>query len=125
MAAMTRTRWEIVVDGWVPPSVNKLLKLHWSKAHRLKQGVYATVATARYLSGPIPDATCCRKVSVEVTVAGRSGVPDPDNVLKCLVDALVHNRLLVDDAMAWTRIGYVAVARGKQTRTLITLEDIR
>lgn len=121
----TVSRWEIVMHGYVPPSVNRLFKLHWAQAQRVKQGVYAEVAVARHLAGAIPDATCTRRASIEVTVAGRGGLPDPDNILKCLIDALVHNRLLVDDAAAWMRIGDVTVARGPVTRTVITLEDIR
>lgn len=121
----TGTRWAIAMDGFVPPSVNRLLALHWARAQKVKQSVYAHVAVARHLAGAIPDATCTRRVSVAVTVSGRSGLPDPDNILKCLVDALVHNRLLVDDAAAWCRIGDVSVARGPATRTVVTLEDVR
>jgi hypothetical protein len=127
MVGGTLTRaWSIEIPGFVPPSVNRLLGLHWGKRGRVKRGVADTIALASYASGdPVPDAVRKRRVSVSVTVSGRGGLIDPDNALKCLLDALKANRLLVDDSAKWCEIGEVTVERGPETRTRIILEDIR
>jgi len=114
-----------VLDAWSPPSVNRLLAAHWATAARIKRAVKDQVAVARLTATePIPDATGKRRVKIAVTVAGRSGMPDPDNVLKCLMDALKANRLIVDDSARWCEVGAVDVGRGKARRTVIILEDI-
>jgi hypothetical protein len=120
------TRWRIEIPGYVPPSVNVLLSLHWAKRSRVKRSVADTIALHRYL-GPrrIPDAVRKRRVSVSITVSGRGGMPDPDNVLKVLLDACTANRLIVDDSAACVEIGDVRVRRGQETRTILELEDVR
>ncbi len=115
----------LTIDGWCPPSLNKLLQAHWSDALRIKRAAYAEIAVAKLLARPgVPDAAGRRRVGLAVTVAGPGGMPDPDNILKCLIDGLMHARLLVDDAAEFCEIGDVTVSRGKAKRTIITLEDI-
>lgn len=123
-SAAVETRWQIVLDGFTPPSVNRLLTSHWAIGHRLKNAVKDRIACGRMMCGPIPDATGRRRVSVAVTVAGRGGMVDPDNTLKSLLDALVANRLIVDDSARWIEIGSVTVERGVVKRTVVTLEDV-
>jgi hypothetical protein len=127
MVGGTLTRaWSIEIPGFVPPSVNRLLGLHWGKRGRVKRGVADTIALASYASGdPVPDAVRKRRVGVSVTVSGRGGLPDPDNVLKVLLDALKVNRLVVDDSAKWLEVGEIRVERGPETRTIIRLEDVR
>lgn len=113
------------IENWNPPSVNRLLKVHWAIANRIKKHAKAHVWHAAVVSRPpVTAATGRRRVSVRVTVAGRGGVPDPDNILKALFDALKHNGLIVDDSATWLEIGEVTVERGKARRTVVTLEDI-
>ena len=61
-------------------------------------------------------------MNVLVTAPGR--LPDPDNLLKSLLDALVHAKLLVDDSAAWVELGEVRVERGGHRKTVVTLEDL-
>lgn len=113
----------LAVEGWTPPSVNRLWKQHWSVGHRLKKDAAARVFCAA-VTGSVGAAYGKRRVGVTVTVAGRGGMPDPDNVLKVLLDALVANGLLVDDSARWCEIGEVAVVRGAAKRTDVVLQDI-
>ncbi len=129
---MGRTRravgpsWHLTLEAWTPPSCNRLWKAgHWSVGHRLKRDAAAVVAVALLLAAPpVPRATGRRRVGVAVTVSGRSGLPDPDNLWKVLLDALVAHGLVVDDSSAWCELGGVTVGRAAARRTVITLEDI-
>jgi Holliday junction resolvase RusA-like endonuclease len=118
--------WLLLVDDWTPPSVNKLWKApHWSVGHRLKRIAADTIAVALLrASRPIPKATARRRVGIAVRVAGRGGMPDPDNVLKVTLDALKANGMIVDDSARWCEVGTVTVARGPDRFTMISLEDI-
>lgn len=113
------------IDGWTPPSVNRLLKAHWAESCRLKRLAVDELAVAVMRTAqPPPIATTRRRVDVLATYPGTGRLPDPDNLLKALLDALKRNRLLVDDSDRWCKIGDVAVARGASRRTTITLQDI-
>lgn len=122
----TRREWTLLIPGWCPPSTNKLWKAsHWSGGHRIKQQVGRTIYGAWLVSRPaVMCATGKRRVSVAVTVAGRGGIPDPDNILKCLLDGLKRNHLIVDDSAHYLELGQVTVERGKEKRTVVVLEDM-
>lgn len=113
------------IDGWCPPSVNLLLKSHWGAANRMKRAVKNRIWAEALAAKPrLTAATGRRRVGVEVTVSGRSGMPDGDNILKALLDALKANGLILDDSARWCELGEVAVRRGPRKGTKITLEDI-
>lgn len=114
----------LTIEDWTPPSVNMLLKVHWSKAAGIKKEVKRRIWIAAIGSPCLMVATGKRRVGIAVTVAGRGGMPDPDNILKCLMDALTANRLIMDDSAAYVEIGKVTVERGQFKRTVISLEDI-
>lgn len=116
---MTHT---LTIDGWVPVSVNRLLGSHWARARKRKRFDRDVVAAEALRQG-IPGAAGRRRVSVAVTTPGRGGLPDPDNLLKSLLDALTRCGLLLDDSSGKMELGAVTVARGERRRTVVTLED--
>ena len=111
----------LTIDGWRPVSLNYLLKSHWAKRGRRKRRDRDMVAL-HALSQCVPQATGRRRISVQVE--GMGPLPDPDNLLKSLLDALIGCQLLVDDSGAWCELGTIEVVRGRADRTVITLEDL-
>ena len=67
-----------------------------------------------------PARTTKRRVRLEFFGPGR--LPDPDNLLKSCLDAMVKCGMLVDDSVKWCECSATCV-RGP-LRTLITLEDV-
>ena len=115
-------RHEVTVPGWRPATINALTKRgnHFS-ASRLKEWDRIAVAVSSIL---IPKAIRRRRVSVEVTMAGRMKPVDPDAIWKSLLDALVAAGLLVDDSANWVELGPFTQVRGAMKATRITLEDM-
>jgi Holliday junction resolvase RusA-like endonuclease len=113
----------VTIPGWVPPSVNRLLKAHWAVAHRIKRKACERIAL-ECLAARIPPATGPRRVRLAVTVANRGHRPDPDNLLKCVLDALVNCRALLDDSAGHCVATPPAVRAGRDRQTIIILEDI-
>lgn len=113
----------IDLPGFVPVSVNRLMNGHWAKRKRLKDSDASFVAYS-CLAAQIPPAEGKRRVSCFIQVSGRRRSPDPDNVLKSLLDALVRCRMLIDDSAKYIELGSIQVVRGEKTTTTVTLEDI-
>jgi hypothetical protein len=109
--------------GFRPPSLNRLLRMHWAARLRLGRQVKQLVGLERLAQG-LPKAGGRRRVSVLVEVAGPGGLPDPDGTLKLLLDALVACGLLIDDSARWCECAPPAVRRGEATRTVVALEDM-
>ncbi len=109
----------IEIPNWVPTNLNKLLRMHWSKrSDRLRAdaemvAMYALKCHAAHAVGR-------RKVEVECSFPHH--LPDPDNLTKSLLDALVKCGMLVDDSPYWCSC-VVNVTQGPR-RTMITLTDL-
>jgi hypothetical protein len=113
----------LIIDDWKPCSANELIGCHWSTKHR-KKAIDAQMVAVYALTQDIPRATGKRRLSFAVTVTGRTGIPDPDNLLKSLLDSLVACERLVDDSPRWLELGELRVARGDRLETRVELEDI-
>ncbi len=111
---------ELTIADWSPTPLNRLLSRVRARIHGKKHDRLIVVAEA--LNQDVPRAKVKRRVSVHVTAPGR--LPDADNILKSLLDALVAARLLVDDSPAWLELGQIRVERGRRRQTVITLEDL-
>ena len=122
-ATEDRIAWTVEIPDWTPPPLNKLMRMHWGVAARHKRAVYGLIDVMLW-KHRVPRAEGRRRVSVAVTVAGRSGIPDADGILKLLLDGLVRCGALVDDSAKWCELGAVTVDRGPARSTRITLEDI-
>lgn len=116
-------RHEFTIPGWRPALKNELKKGgHWGFA-RLKKRDRVTVAEAALIHR-IPKAIRKRRLSVEVTLAGRMREVDPDAIDWSLRDALVAAGLLVDDSPQWLEPGTFVQIRGATKATRIILEDV-
>lgn len=111
----------IQIPDWHPARVNQLLTVHWAKASELKKRDSNMIWA---YSRTTPKATTKRSVSLTIIVSGRGRKPDPDAFTKSLNDALVHNKLLVDDSAKWVVNQPVQIVSGKKKATWITLEDL-
>lgn len=116
-AEATPRRWTITIPRWYPATVNRLLRNRWQAA-RLKRDDRMMVAGYAMLAG-IPKATGKRRVSIEVRVPNASRAPDPDNLLKSGLDAIVKAGLLIDDRAEWCELGTVSVAKGPHATTIV------
>jgi Holliday junction resolvase RusA-like endonuclease len=120
----TAREWKIEVPLWRPATVNDLTKRsnHWSRAARIKQRDLELVACYSIVA-KVPKAIGKRRVGLEI-VKARGRFPDPDNVWKSLLDALVLLGLLIDDSAKWCELTPPVFTRGPMTRTVITLTEM-
>lgn len=116
------TTYRVEIPGWRPASLNRLLKGHWGKAARRKARDRKVVAMALLAHGVRP-ATTPRRVGL-VLRETHGAWPDPDNVWKSLLDALVRNGALVDDSAKWCELTQPVFERGARS-TVIVLEDLQ
>jgi hypothetical protein len=118
-----RTIHRLVIDGWHPCPLNRLLGCHWRTRARRKRGdCQLIVAYARLQA--IPPATGKRRVSLHLTLVRRQRAGDPDCYWKSLLDALVHAGLLLDDNRQGVELGSVTFDRGPARQTTVILEDL-
>lgn len=94
--------WTIKIPNWTPPSMNKARGRHWSKSHKNTTDA-AEYLTAYAMKADVPKVTDDyrprRFVAVDVTKC--HPMPDPDNLMKALLDGLKRARLIVDDSDEW------------------------
>lgn len=119
--------YTVRIPNWMPTSLNKLLG-NWRRRARLKKADQQMVAVYCHQAG-VPKASGKRRVNVTIlqpaSTPGR--MPDPDNLLKSLLDALVQAGMLVDDSSKWLTQGKVEILREPTVaalETVIELEDI-
>jgi hypothetical protein len=121
--AGTIREWKIEIPLWRPATVNELMKRgnHWSRAARLKNLDLGMIACHLVIAN-VPEATGNRRVGLEIVQPG-GRFPDPDNVWKSLLDALVLLGLLRDDSAKWCELAPPVFTRGP-LRTVITLTEM-
>jgi hypothetical protein len=96
----------LTIDRWHPARLDQWDGRHWSVRARLKRvdrqivGLYARTAG-------IPPATGKRRVSLMLTLGPRQRGGDPDAYWKSILDALVHDGLLLDDSRQRVELGAV------------------
>lgn len=110
------------IANWVPATDNALAR-HWTVRRRLKRAD-ADVLKAEMVQQDIPRAIGPRRVTLNVTVSGRRGTPDPSNLWKSLLDGMTKCGLILGDTGALCVLGTPTVCRGSETVTVITLEDL-
>jgi hypothetical protein len=116
-------RQEIVLPGFRPPSLNRLMRGKIRDRIRLGHEARSRIALeARHAN--VGRATGRRRVSVEVTLSGRQRPLDVDSIWKALLDGLVSCGLLVDDSCRYCTLGSVVFARGEATSTRVILENV-
>lgn len=115
--------YTLLVPGWLPTPLNKLLHCHWGKQSRQKKHDADVLGTALLAYG-VPPATCKRRVDLLVVLPAGQRKTDVDSLHKSLLDGLVRNGGLVNDSPEWVQIAPVSWARGERLCTVLTLEDL-
>lgn len=117
-------RWEVEIADWRPASDNVRAKgvRPWCRAKRRDKSVLASL-----LSGHVPAATGKRRISLRV-VKRRKPLPDPSNLWKSFLDALVAGGFLRGDSGQWCRTEAPEVDADRNLPcsvvTILTLEDL-
>lgn len=112
--------------GEVTPSNRALLRMHWSKQRRLNKDWHYLILMAKSAweaasKATMLDAKTKRKVIIH---SYRHSKTDPENVwggTKPLLDALVTNKLLVDDSPDWIELDVYGKVDRKNKRTTISI----
>lgn len=119
--------WTFKIPNWVPPSLNKGRGRKFHAAEKCLNEVVEFL-TAYNVN------VCCPKVteeyrpmrSVRLVVRTQNTAPDPDNLLKYLLDGMKRASLIVDDSAAWLKWETPDVARAlnEKPRTEIHIADL-
>lgn len=109
----------ITIPDWHPYTINKLLGAHFGKRMRMKK---SDVEMIWAYSHHVPKAQGKRSVEITIYCEGRGRRPDGDAHFKTVLDALVKNKLLVDDGGAWCDILPTKILDGKKS-TVILLHE--
>lgn len=117
------TTWTVEIPNFIPASLNVLMRLHWSR--RIARTAREADLVAGYcFKVGVPMATCKRRVTQRLTLAGRDKIRDDDNAWKGLLDALAAACMLVDDGPAWVERAALIQERGPRRMTTLILEDL-
>ena len=121
-------RREILIERFVPITLNRSVGRHWSKLAKIKRQtadlITVSAANVRKVSDQYRPV---RRLAFEVRCARVGRLPDPDNVLKAMLDALKTARIIVDDSSAWVVWSMPTIVRAKKGEvpcTVITIEDV-
>jgi hypothetical protein len=113
----------LVLDGYHPTPLNRLIGCHWGTVARLKKVDRQRIAIEA-LAQRVPQATGKRKVGLHLVLGPRQRACDTDAYWKSTLDALVSAGLLVDDSDRWCSLSPLTFERGSDRRTIIALEDL-
>lgn len=117
-------RHEFTIAGFRPPSLNRLMRGKIKDRIRLSREARDRIALAARLACVGRADGVKRRVSLEITLAGRQRPLDVDAVWKAILDGMTHSGLIVDDSCRWCALGEVWFLRGETTSTKIILEDV-
>lgn len=114
--------WVLEIPGYLPKSLNRLLREHFSARMRETRRAAEHFTLAALLAKVTPPSGK-RKVSLVFTAKGGK-LPDPDNLLKTVLDGLVKAGVLIDDSADYCVLGEVRVVPGEHPKTMAIVEDI-
>lgn len=114
--------WRVEIPGYLPPTINVLMRGHWAKRARAKKLATNRIAMECKLAG-VPVADRKRRVALTLVVTNRSHAPDPDAPYKAVLDGLKRAGALVDDSQEWCEPMTPRIVRGPARLTVIDLED--
>lgn len=112
--------WVVVIPNYIPPTLNYLLGLHWSKRKAMKR---ECADFAGYFGKHVPKATGKRRVLLTYTRTGHKKEMDADNCKKIVLDALKKAGLIGDDSPEWCECPDPIQQRGEVNETTIVLEE--
>lgn len=110
----------------ITPSNAALLRMHWRKQRRLNKDWHYLVFMGKSAWETVKKATLLpAKTKRKVIVRSyRHNKTDPENVwggTKPLLDALVTNKLLVDDSPDWLELNIYSEVNRKDKRTEVSI----
>jgi Holliday junction resolvase RusA-like endonuclease len=112
----------LTIPNWYPVSLNEMAGYHWSVKARLKRQDVDMIAGYAMQAG-LRKASCKRYVRIYFHGWHRGRRPDPDNLLKSLLDAMVQAGLLVDDSLTWCEWERPEIIQSTVKQTVITISD--
>lgn len=120
---MTDTH-SILIPDYHPPRLNQIRGRHWAVERRAKKELAELLRVYSLLQG-VPTAVSRRQVKLALSGWPQGKFPDRDAWDKCLLDALVHASLLLDDSDRGLE-GRVEVVyhRSERRWTQIELTDV-
>lgn len=90
--------------------------------------MYAGLAGVKTVAPALSNSKGHRvKRRLTITVRAKGVLPDPDNLLKVLLDSMKRAHLIVDDSAEWLEYERPAVERcapGSDPSTTVTVEDL-
>lgn len=98
------------VPNWIPTSLNKSIRRHWSEASRQKKAEAALIGAAAKAQD-VPPAGGKRRVDLHVILPPGRKKLDDDNAWKSVLDGLVKAKLLIDDRREWKENGDITYSR--------------
>lgn len=113
------TDYAIIIPGWHPTPLNKILRSRWDAA-RLKRSDREIIA---HYGKDVPKAKGRRKVDFAIILKKGQRACDPDAYYKSLLDGLVCAHLLKNDSRRWCRIEQPTFWRGDAMSTQIFLRE--
>lgn len=116
--------WKFTIPGYLPPSLNELLGVHWSKRSKMKEHAANLVKVYGWRKCDVACAFRKRTVLITLTRAGRRKELDADNAKKILLDALVKAGLLGDDSPAWCNCPDPVQVKGLVCSTMVELREL-
>lgn len=120
--AARRPRYEVVVPGWRPPTVNALFRGTFRDRMRLEASCKRVVGKACAEHGVAP-ALARRRVSLSIGLGPGQREFDRDAPYKALFDALVACGALTCDRCEGVEIGTLDFYRSPKGVTTIVIED--
>lgn len=126
---MSKKHLRVTIEG-VTPSLNQLVRMHWSKRRKLRPQYAWAIRVAMLEAGWAEEGDLypelAPKMRVQI-VSHRSAELDRDNLVggaKPLVDALKDVHVIRDDSPAWAEVEYIQVV-DKANKTVIDLEEAK
>ncbi len=110
------------IPGYLPLSLNRLMRSRKLRMSEPKRA--ADHFTLAALVFRVPKATGKRRVSLVFTVQKGKPKPDPDNLVKVVLDGLVKAGVLVDDSDEWCQLGGIRMEVGKHPKTMAIVEEM-
>lgn len=116
-------QYTLTIPNWTPTLTNHWYGKHWRVRYKLKRAQNDIVA-AYAMQQQIPQATCRRRLLIQVWGWPTGRKPDLDSFDKLLLDAIRDCGLILDDSERGLEGRMlVEVHRSRERKTVITLED--
>ena len=112
----------LVLDGWQPTSLNRLLRMDKHSRQKALNCDAWVIGCEAKVQG-LTKATGRRRVSLVIRHAKGKAVVDPDALYKSLLDGLRKCGLLKDDNRHWLELGPVTYEAAPKRGLVVVLEE--